>query len=370
MARRRGRPTVPLELSRDERATLQRYGRRRTVSQQLALRARIVLECARGLSNVEVGQKLGVTERTVGKWRSRFVKDRLDALADAPRPGRPRTISDDKVEEIVVKTLESTPKGATHWSTRQMARAVGISHESVSRVWRAFRLKPHRSDSFQLSTDPFFVEKVRDVVGLYMSPPDNAVVLAVDEKSQVQALDRTQPILPMQPGRTERRTPEYRRHGTTSLFAALDVATGNVIGKCFRRHRAVEFRKFLNIIDTEVPEALGVHLVLDNLATHKTPAIRRWLEQHPRFHVHFIPTHSSWLNQVEAWFSVLTARQIKRGAHRSVLALEKAIYEFLDGHNEEPRPFKWVTSAEEILRKVAAFCERTIEASAEKYETN
>ena len=365
-ARPRGRPTVAIELTAEERETLQRYLRRRTASQQLVQRSRIILGCARGLTNTQVAETVGVNKDTVTKWRRRFAEERLDGLHDAPRPGGPRSIDDDKVEEMIVRTLESTPKGATHWSTRQMAKQAGMSRESVGRIWRAFGLKPHRAETFQLSTDPLFVEKVRDVVGLYMSPPDNAVVLSVDEKTQVQALNRTQPILPMQPGRTERRTPEYNRHGTTSLFAALDVATGNVIGKCFQRHRAVEFRKFLNIIDGQVPDELDVHLILDNVATHKTPAIKNWLARHPRFHVHFIPTHSSWLNQIERWFGLITERQIKRGAHRSVQALKKAIREFLDASNEDAAPFKWTKTADEILAKVAGFCSRTLKAHGAK----
>ena len=362
MARRLGRPTVELNLSDEERTTLQRYIRRRTSSQQLALRSRIVLECARGSENQDVAVKLDVTPHTVGKWRRRFAEKRLDGLHDRPRPGAPRTIEDDRVEEVIVRTLESTPKGATHWSTRQMAKAVGISHDSVSRIWRAFGLKPHRSGQLECLADPLFIEKVRDVVGLYMRPPDNAVVLCVDEKSQVQALDRTQPVLPMQPGRTERRTPEYRRHGTTSLFAALDVATGNVIGKCFRRHRAVEFRKFLNLVDKEVPDDLDVHVIADNYSTHKAPEIKNWLARHPRFHFHFIPTHSSWLNQVERWFGLLTDKQIKRGAHRSVPTLERAIYNFVEAHNEDSQPFKWVKTADQILAKIKRFCQHTLQA--------
>ena len=362
MACTRGRPTIALDLSDEERNTLQRYVRRRTSSQQLALRSRIVLQCARGSANQDVASELGVTPHTVGKWRRRFAEMRLDGLHDGPRPGAPRTIEDDKVEEVIVRTLESTPKGATHWSTRQMAKTVGISHDSVSRIWRAFGLKPHRSETFQLPTDPLFVEKVRDVVGLYMRPPDNAVVLCVDEKSQIQALDRTQPVLPMQPGRTERRTPEYRRHGTTSLFAALDVATGNVIGKCFRRHRTVEFRKFLNLVDKEVPDDLDVHVIADNYSTHKAPEIKNWLVRHPRFHFHFIPTHSSWLNQVERWFGLLTDKQIKRGTHRSVPTLERAIYDFVEAHNEDSKPFNWVKSADEILAKIKRFCQHTLQA--------
>jgi len=362
MAQKLGRPMVALNLSDEERTTLQRYIRRRTSSQQLALRSRIVLECARGSENQDVAVKLDVTPHTVGKWRRRFAEKRLDGLHDGHRPGPPRTIEDDKVEEVIVRTLESAPKGATHWSTRQMAKAVGISHDSVGRIWRAFGLKPHRSETFQLSADPLFVEKVRDVVGLYMRPPDNAVVLCVDEKSQIQALDRTQPVLPMQPGRTERRTPEYRRHGTTSLFAALDVATGNVIGKCFRRHRAIEFRRFLNLVNKEVPDEFDVHIIADNYSTHKTPEIKRWLARHPRFHFHFIPTHSSWLNQVERWFGLLTDKQIKRGAHRSVPTLESAIYDFLEAHNDDPQPFKWVKTADEILAKIKRFCQHTLQA--------
>lgn len=362
MARKRGRPTAAIELSDEERETLQRYTRRRTASQQLVQRARIVLGCAKGLNNQQIAAGVGVSAHTVGKWRRRFAQERLDGLHDTPRPGAPRSIGDEMVEGVIVKTLETTPKGATHWSTRQMAKHVGISRESVGRIWRAFGLKPHRSDTFQLSTDPLFVEKVRDVVGLYLNPPDNALVLSVDEKTQVQALNRTQPILPLQPGRTERRTPEYDRHGTTSLFAALDVVTGNVIGKCFRQHRAIEFRKFLNIVDKEVTQELEVHLILDNLSTHKTPAIKGWLSLHPRFHLHFIPTHSSWLNQIERWFGLLTERQIKRSAHCSVQALEKAIYEFLDAHNEAPAPFLWTKSADEILEKVAGFCRDTLAA--------
>ena len=322
MSKKTGRPTAGIELSDDECVTLRRYTRRRTASQKLVQRAHIILLCAKGLSNRQIAGEVGVSEHTVGKWRRRFAEKRLDGLLDTPRPGAPRSIDDDMIEKVIVKTLETKPKGATHWSTRQMSKQVGISRESVGRIWRAFGLKPHRSETFQLSTDPLFVEKVRDVVGLYVDPPDNALVLSVDEKTQVQALNRTQPILPLQPGRTERRTPEYERHGTTSLFAALDVATGNVIGKCFRQHRAVEFRKFLNIVDKEVSKDLDVHIILDNISTHKTPAIKSWLIRHPRFHLHFIPTHSSWLNQIERWFGLLTERQIKRNAHRSVQALE------------------------------------------------
>lgn len=355
-----GHPVASIVLTEEEKSTLQRYVRRGTTSQQLAERSRIILACARGLNNREVAKEIGVIPHTVGKWRQRYVQSRLDGLHDCARPGTPRSIGDEIVEKVIVQTLETIPKGATHWTTRGMAKSVGISRETVGRIWRAFGLKPHLSESFQLSTDPLFIEKVRDVVGLYLSPPDNALVLSVDEKSQIQALNRAQPMLPMQMGQKRMETPEYRRHGTTSLFAALDVATGKVIGKCYRQHRAIEFRKFLELIDSSVELNLEVHIVLDNLATHKTPIIKRWLERHPRYHVHFIPTHSSWLNQIERWFALLTNRQIKRGAHCSVLDLEEAIYEFLDVHNQQPKPFRWTKSADEILRKTEAFCKRTL----------
>ena len=327
------------------------------------MRARIVLACAEGLDNKKVARRLRTSANTVGKWRGRFVEARLDGLLDEPRPGAPRKITDDQVEAIVVKTLESTPKGATHWSTRQMAKAVGLSHDSISRIWNAFGLKPHQTDSFQLSKDPLLIEKVRDIVGLYMNPPVNAIVLSTDEKSQIQALNRTQPLLPLRPGQAERRTPDYERHGTTTLFAALDVASGNVIGKCYARHRAVEFRKFLDEVDASVPPELDVHLVVDNYATHKAPIIKAWLAKRPRYHMHFTPTHGSWLNQVERWFGLLTQRQIKRGAHKSVTALKAAIEEFLAAHNADPKPFVWTKSADDILAKIARFATRTVAAA-------
>ena len=359
---RTGRPKAPLELDAAELSVLERNVRRHKTAQHLALRSRIVLACATGKNNRSVATDLGVTPQTVGKWRSRFVQDRLDGLHDEPRPGAPRTIEDDQVEAVLVKTLETTPKNATHWSTREMARRVGLSQATVSRIWRAFGLKPHLSETFTLSKDPLLIEKVRDIVGLYLNPPDRAVVLCADEKSQIQALDRTQPLLPMRPGQAERRTPDYMRHGTTTLFAALDVATGEVLGKCFRRHRAVEFRKFLNLVDAAVPADLDVHLVVDNYATHKTPAIHRWLASHPRFHLHFTPTKGSWLNQVERWFGFLTQRKIKRGSHRSTRALEKAIREYIDVTNEEPKPFVWVKSADEILASMKRFAQATLNA--------
>ena len=357
---RTGRPKAELILTDDERSTLERFTRRRKTSQSVALRSRIVLACSRELDNQEVAARLGVTSGTVGKWRSRFVDKRLDGLFDAPRSGTPRKIDDDAVEKILVDTLEKMPKGASRWSTRDMAKKAGISHNTVAKIWRAFGLKPHRAETFQLSTDPDFVEKVRDVVGLYLSPPSNAVVLSVDEKSQIQALNRTQPLLPLGPGDIEKRTPEYERHGTTSLFAALDVATGEVIGKCFRRHRTSEFIAFLRLIDKSIDPDLDVHIVLDNLATHKTEAVLRWIVRHPRFHLHFIPTHSSWLNQVEALFSILEEKQLKRGVHRSVRAVEAAVYEFLDATNEDAKPFEWKKTADQILDSIARFCRRTL----------
>jgi transposase len=355
----RGRPTVKLVLTEDEREVLERYVRRGTTAQRLALRAQIVLLCAGGLQNQKVAKRLRVSAHTVGKWRGRFAECRLEGLLDEPRPGAPRSISDDVVEAAVVRTLETTPRGATHWSTRDLAKAVGIGKSSVQRIWHAFGLKPHRTESFQLSKDPQLIEKVRDIVGLYMSPPDNAMILCVDEKSQIQALNRTQPLLPLRPGQVERRTHDYERHGTTTLFAALDVLTGKVVGECYPRHRAVEFRKFLDEIDANVPAHLDVHIVLDNYATHKAPIIKAWLAKRPRYHLHFTPTKGSWINQVERWFGLLTQRAIKRGAHCSVASLKAAIEEFLAAHNDDPKPFVWTKSADDILASIARFATRT-----------
>lgn len=360
------RVAVELVLSDEERAVLERYVRRGTTAQRLAMRARIVLLCSEGMENKKVARRLRTSALTVSKWRRRFAADRLDGLLDEPRPGAPRKISDDAVEAAVVRTLETTPTGATHWSTRELARAVGMSKSTVQRVWHAFGLKPHRTESFQLSKDPLLIEKVRDIVGLYMSPPDNALVLCVDEKSQIQALNRTQPLLPLRPGQMERRTHDYERHGTTTLFAALDTRTGKVIGECHARHRAVEFRKFLDRIDANVPDDLDVHIVLDNYATHKAPTIKAWLAKRPRYHLHFTPTHGSWLNQVERWFGLLTQRQIKRGAHTSVAALKTAIGEFLNAHNERSSPFAWTKSADEILASIARFATKTLAAHGEE----
>ena len=359
MRGKRGRPKAELVLSEEERRTLEGWARRRTTAHGLAVRSEIILACTTTKSNKGVARKLRVTAQTVGKWRRRFIAKRLDGLMDEPRPGAPRKITDDAVEAVVTRTLESTPKGATHWSTRQMAKAAGLSHATVGRIWRAFGLQPHRAEHFQLSKDPLLVEKVRDIVGLYMSPPDNALVLCVDEKSQIQALNRTQPLLPLRPGQAERRTHDYERHGTTTLFAALDVATGNVIGECRGRHRAIEFRKFLDTVDAEVLPDMDVHIVLDNYGTHKAPTVKRWLAKRPRYHLHFTPTHGSWLNQVERWFGLLSERQIKRGAHRSVAELKRAIQEFLDQNNKAPKPFVWTKTADNILASIARFAQRT-----------
>ncbi len=356
----RGRRLAELNLTEAERDELHRWARRTTTAQGLAMRARIILACEKH-ANAEVARQMNTTRVTVGKWRSRFIEMRTDGLLDDPRPGAPRKITDEAIEALLTRTLESTPRDATHWSTRSMEQASGISRSSVSRIWRAFALKPHRTETFKLSKDPLFIEKVRDIVGLYMNPPDRAMVLCVDEKSQIQALDRTQPLLPMRPGMVERRTHDYVRHGTTSLFAALDVATGKVIGECHRRHRAAEFRTFLNTIDEAVPADLDVHLIVDNYGTHKAPTIRRWLLAHPRYHLHFTPTGASWLNLVERWFATLTEKQIRRGVHRSTAALEKAIRHYLAVYNENPKPFIWTKSADDILESVARFCKRISE---------
>lgn len=358
---RTGRPKAALTLSNEQREELERWVRRRTTAQALALRARVVLACADGGNNIEVASRLGMNRGTVGRWRSRFIQLGVDGLLDEPRPGAPRRISDAMVEKAVTLTLESTPKDATHWSTRSLAKRVGLSRSSVSRIWRAFGLRPHRSETFKLSTDPLLIEKVRDIVGLYLNPPDRAVVLCVDEKPQIQALDRSQPILPLRPGQIERRTHDYVRHGTTSLFAALNVKSGRIIGQRHRRHRGIEFRKFLDTIDHNVPQELEVHLVLDNLATHKTPLIQRWLLRRPRFHVHFTPKGASWINQVERFFAELTNRQLRRGVHRSTLELERAIDDYIDTRNRNPKPFAWTKTADEILASIERFCQRISE---------
>jgi transposase len=355
---RRGRPIPPVTLTTEERETLERWVRRPTSAQAVAQRARMILACAAGQTNTGVAQHLRLTQQTVGKWRSRFLAKRLDGLLDAPRPGAPRTITDVEVERVLTRTLETTPPDATHWSTRSMAKGCGLSRSTVHRIWRAFALQPHRTETFKLSKDPLFIEKVRDIVGLYLHPPDRALVLCVDEKSQIQALDRTQPLLPMRPGQVERRTHDYVRHGTTSLFAALDAKTGKILGQVHRRHRAIEFRTFLDAIDAAAPVDLDVHLILDNYGTHKTPRIHRWLAKRPRYHLHFTPTGASWINQVERWFAALTAKQLKRGAHRRTRELEAAITHYIAATNGDPRPFVWTKTADAILASVARFCHR------------
>jgi transposase len=349
---------VAVVLSDEERDELERWTRRRSSAQGLALRARIVLLAGEGLTNTQIAQRLGISRPPVTKWRKRFAEHRLDGLTDEPRPGRPRTIGDEQVEEVIVRTLESTPRNATHWSTRSMAAEVGLSREAVGRIWRAFGLQPHRSETWKLSKDPQFIAKVRDVVGLYLHPPERAVVLCVDEKSQIQALDRTAPILPLLPGVPERATHDYRRAGTSSLYAALDLTTGQVIGRLHTRHRAIEFKKFLTTLDREVPDGLEIHLVLDNSSTHKTPAIQKWLAAHPRFVLHFTPTSASWLNLVERWFAELTTKLLKRGAHRSVGALNADIRAWIETWNDNPRPFVWTKTADQILDSIARYCER------------
>ena len=355
---RTGRPKPALVLTGEERETLERWARRPTTAQALAQRARMVLRCAMGKTNAAVAREVGVTRQTVGRWRDRFVRKRVDGLLDEPRPGAPRQIGDADVERVVRLTLETKPREATHWSTRAMAMRCGLSQTAVSRIWRAFALQPHRVETFKLSKDPLFIEKVRDIVGLYLNPPDKALVLCVDEKAQIQALDRTQPLLPMRPGQAARRTHAYTRHGTTTLFAALNARSGKVLGEFHHRHRAVEFRKFLGTIDAAVPTALAVHLILDNYGTHKTPMIHRWLARHPRFHVHFTPTGTSWINLVERWFAALTEKQLRRGVHRSTRELETAIGRYIDVSNERPVPFVWTKTADEILASVARFCHR------------
>ncbi len=353
-----GRPKAQLVLSDAEREQLMALTLRRKTAQALALRARIVLACAEGQDNNVVAERLRVTPQTVSKWRGRFVRDRLDGLLDAPRPGAPRTIADAQVDAVIAKTLESVPADGSHWSTRSMAREQGLSQTAVTRIWRAFGLQPHRQETFKLSSDPLFVEKVRDIVGLYLDPPLKAMVLCVDEKSQIQALDRTQPLLPLAPDIPERRTHDYARHGTTTLFAALNIATGEVIGETHRRHRSVEFLKFLRTIEANVPADLDIHLVMDNYGTHKTPTIKAWFKRHPRFHVHFTPTSASWINQVERWFATLTQKYLRRGTHRSTRQLEQAIRDYLAVHNDNPKPFVWTKTADDILDSIKRFCMR------------
>jgi transposase len=357
---RLGRPIPSLVLNEEQRRHLEHISRRRTAGQADVLRARVVLACAEGQTNQGVAKSCGVNPHTVGKWRHRFLQQGLSGLLDLPRSGPPRQISDDKVEEVIRLTLESQPEKATHWSTRSLARRSGLSHDSIARIWKAFGLQPHRQEVFQLSTDPLFIEKVRDVVGLYMSPPHNALVLCVDEKSQIQALERSQPMLPMRPGRPERRTHDYFRHGTLSLFAALNIRTGEVLGRCSQKHRQKEFLDFLKEIENRVPKELEIHVVLDNYATHKTPSVRSWLIRHPRWQLHFIPTHSSWLNQVERFFAEITTKRLRRGVFRSLAELRQAIQNYINEHNRSPKPFQWTASADLILGKVHSLCNELV----------
>jgi transposase len=347
-----------VRLSEEERVVLERWARRHTSAQALALRCRIVLAAAEGEQSKDIAARLGCNSSTVGRWRGRFAERGLDGLHDEPRPGKPRSIGDQDVERVIVKTLEQQPPNATHWSTRSMAEATGMSQTAISRIWRAFGLKPHQTDAFKLSPDPQFIDKVRDIVGLYLNPPDAAVVLCVDEKSQIQALDRSAPVLPLMPGVPERHTHDYVRNGITNLYAALDVASGQVIADMSGRHRAQEFRRFLNLIERSVPDALDIHVVLDNSSTHKTPSIQRWLVRHPRFKLHFTPTYSSWLNLVERWFAELTTKWIKRSAHRSVQDLVASIRTWITNWNDDPKPYVWHKTADEILETLASYCQR------------
>ena len=355
---RTGRPTKPLEITAEEKDKLEMLARRPKSAQAIAMRARIVLGCGDGRPNSTVAKHLGITGATVCKWRERFRTKRLEGLLDEPRPGAPRSISDKQVEAVVTTTLESMPKNSTHWSTRLMAEKAGLSQSAIVRIWSTFGLQPHRVETFKLSKDPQFVEKVRDIVGLYMNPPDRAVVLCVDEKSQVQALNRTQPIFPMRPGVPARQSHDYERHGVTSLFAALDVKTGKTISACHRRHRHQEFLKFLDAIDAVVAPDTDIHIVMDNYGTHKVPKVQRWFLRHPRYHAHFTPTSSSWLNLVERLFAEITERCLRRGSHTAVRILERAMLDYLEQRNQKPKPFAWTAPANMILGKVQRLCER------------
>ena len=361
---RTGRPKLAVILTAEERQRLESLAHRSRSAPLMARRARIIVACAEGTDSKVVARRLHVTPGTVCKWRGRFITRRLDGLYDNPRPGAKRTITDEQVEQVIIRTLETTPRGATHWSTREMATAVGLSRMAISRIWHAFGLQPHRSETFKLSNDPRLVEKVRDIVGLYLHPPTHAAVFCVDEKPQIQALDRTQPLLPMQPGQVERRTHDYKRHGTTTLFAALNAKTSEVITQFHHRHRSVQFRAFLDLIEARVPRSLDVHIIMDNYGTHKTPLIRHWFAKRPRFHIHFTPTYSSWLSLVERWFAELTMKQIRRGAYGSVAQLKAGIQEFIDAHQANPKPFVWTKTADDILASIARFAQRTADARA------
>jgi len=364
---RTGRPKVALVLTADERQRLESLAHRSRSAPQAARRARIILACADGADGKVVARRLHLTPGTVSKWRGRFIKHRLDGLYDEPRPGAKRSITDEQVEQVIIRTLETTPRGATHWSTRGMAEAVGLNHMAISRIWHTFGLQPHRTETFKLSNDPLLIEKIRDIVGLYLNPPTHAAVFCVDEKPQIQALDRTQPLLPIQPGQVERRTHDYKRHGTTTLFAALNAKTSEVITQFHQRHRSAQFREFLDLIEAQVPRRLDVHIIMDNYSTHKTTLIRNWFAKRPRFHVHFTPTYASWLSLVERWFAELTMKQIRRGTFHSVPQLKAAIQAFIDAHQSNPKPFVWTKSADEILASIARFAERTAGARAAQF---
>jgi transposase len=366
---RTGRPKRPLILTADEQERLQSLAHRARSQPVLARRARVILASAQGLANQVVAKQARCSLGMVNKWRSRFLKRRLEGLYDEPRPGAPRKVSDAQVEQVVIQTWESTPRGQTHWSTRGLAQATGLSRMTISRIWHAFGLQPHRTETFKLSPDPLLIDKVRDIVGLYMNPPDHALVFCVDEKSQIQALDRTQPLLPMRPGQAERRTHDYQRHGTTSLFAALDLKTSRVIGQLHRRHRSSEFRQFLDVIETNVPAGLQAHIIMDNYGTHKTALIRNWFAKRPRFHLHFTPTYASWINLVERWFAEITNKSIRRGAFRSVKELEATIREYIDVHNENPKPFVWTRTSDQILESIARFAHRTCPSPADELKS-
>src|SRR5213593_3998104 len=356
---RTGRPKQPLTITEQERERLESLAHRARSQALLARRARVVLACAEGIDNQAVARKLRCSVGMVGKWRARVLKGRLEALYDEPRPGTPRSVSDVQVEQVIIQTLETTPRGETHWSTRGLAKATGLSRMTISRIWQAFGLQPHRTATFKLSPDPLLIEKVRYIVGLYLNPPEHALVFCVDEKSQIQALDRTQPLLPIRPGQVERRTHDYKRNGTTSLFAALELKSSRVIGQLHRRHRSLEFRQFLDLIEAQVPPALEVHIIMDNYGTHKTALIRKWFAKRPRFRLHFTPTYGSWINLVECWFAELTNKRIRRGVFRSVKELEAAIREYIDVHNEDPKPIVWTRTADQILASIARFAQRT-----------
>jgi transposase len=350
---------IPITLSAADRAVLEGWASRRRTAQGLARRARIVLACAEpGATNSVVAVALGVSRPTVATWRQRFAQHGPDGLVDAPRPGAPRTIGDEAIERVVTLTLETQPENATHWSTRSMAAKAGMSQSAISRIWRSFGLVPHKSEAWKLSSDPLFIDKVRDIVGLYLNPPDHALVLSVDEKPQIQALERTAPVLPMRPAEPERMSHDYKRHGTTDLFAALNVKTGSVIASCKPRHRAQEFRAFLDEVEAAVPAALDVHLILDNLQVHKAPSIHAWLLKRPHWHLHFTPTSASWLNLVEGWFARLTRRRLQRGVFTSTAELEAAIRSYVAQTNAQPKPFVWTKSADAILASIARYCQR------------